>query len=157
GDAFSCAEVRAAGGDLGVWCWGQSDLGRLGTASAFVSSQSTPAAVPGLAAVTQGGLVAGYTDACAIETDFNSYKCWGENGAHQISDQAASITSPSFLLNGGGANPGEAMIGNGLICRIGHGNPGTYPDTYCLGTNDVGQIGRGHTGFDSGYGTRVTQ
>lgn len=158
GDDFNCAEVRAPDGTLGVWCWGNSDQGRLGNGSQVTAAISTPILVAGLGSATLGGVVAGHVNACAIDADFNAYKCWGDNAYKQVNGQSPSPSYPAFFEAAGGANPGDDAVGGNFICRVASGNPGDYPALYCFGANDAGQLARGKTGvIFFGYDDRSVQ
>lgn len=125
-------------GAAGAACWGQGDLGQLGTGSA--TSAATPAPVAGT--VSFKAIVTGYTHTCALDMDGGAW-CWGsdingELGAGTTPDQSCRglpcQTRPVRVATGERFT--QLAAGDMFTCGL-----ATSGTVFCWGYNDKGQLG----------------
>jgi alpha-tubulin suppressor-like RCC1 family protein len=112
GESSACA-LTAKGG---VECWGDGELGQLGTGSMDEPGSAVPVAVMGL---DEGyiAVAAGFASACAVRGVDGAVLCWGDDEDGQVGAGAAKLTaiavfspvqvlgvsSPAVSINAGGA------------------------------------------------------
>lgn len=85
GFEHSCG-VRSDGS---LWCWGNGALGRLGVEGD--PSRTSPTRVSWTRSRTRD-VVTGQGHTCALD-DTNALRCWGDNSAGQVGDEASSARS----------------------------------------------------------------
>ena len=135
GGAFTCALTQGGG----VQCWGDNNLGQLG--SRLVPQSPAPVAVPGIGVSTS--LTAGFFHACALGG--GTVRCWG-------GDQNFELGIP--LPDGGGSPP---IIYDVMApARVTASSPDTCVidakgNVICSGYNQSGQLGA------TNMGDKITQ
>jgi alpha-tubulin suppressor-like RCC1 family protein len=127
GNHFTCGLTT---GDK-VFCWGENDVGQLGTGSTATYS-STPTEVAGNRKYLQ--VSAGFGNmACAINLVRSAF-CWGSgrlgNGSIRSSRSPVKVSGNLAWL--------QLAVGGGYGCGI-----TTIHQTWCWGVNSRGQLGNG--------------
>jgi len=156
GNAFSCAVVGAAPGDVqgAVRCWGNGTSGQLGNGSS--SSSSTPVAVGSLTTATQ--VSARSVHACALLTR-GDVMCWGEGTSGQLGDGGTSSSAVPVAVLGTGADnyaildpqgqPAstkafQVSAGNAHTCaRVSTSSGSDGLGVKCWGATNHGELGNG--------------
>jgi cysteine-rich repeat protein len=141
GELHTCA-----GGDDGLWCWGQGVFGQLGYGNTeLVGDDETPAEA---GTVDLGAdvvaLAMGDVHSCAL-TDAGGVRCWGQSGFGQLGygNGAAIGDDESPATAGDVALGGEATaIATGIVSSYALLADGTIVS---WGGNDSGELGRGNT------------
>src|SRR5262249_54256429 len=117
GDRHACV----VGKDKKVQCWGNNDMGQLGT-KPDGEAHKKPVVVPGITAAVR--LVAGEASTCAILVD-GSVKCWGD-------DQLSAVSMVSDVA--------DVCFASGHACALTKSGK-----ILCWGANAHGQLGDGTT------------
>ena len=135
--SFACALVNGS-----VYCWGDDRYAELGPAG-----DGGPSPTPQLVLTDAGAVAAGFAHTCAMVGGVPS--CWGSNASGELGHApgGADHTCPSAMF----CNPTPQALPVTGVTRV---HPGHYASCfetatgpYCLGANDVGQLGLGT--FDS--------
>ena len=134
--SFACALVGGS-----VYCWGDDAMAQLGP-----SGNGSESPTPVLVASNASALSAGYEHACAMVS--GAPECWGSNVAGELghtpgTGDDACARGPCNATPQSISVPGATSMHPGLhaTCFV------TSTSTYCLGANDVAQLGTGT--FDS--------
>ena len=129
---FSCA---IAGN--GPYCWGNNNVGQLGTGSTTPAQSAVPLPVAISNPTSVTSISAGDTFACALKD--GAVYCWGTNNGGQLGlgtiDYQAHPTPT--LIPGLSSGVTEIAAGNSHACAIQNGV------VKCWGQNGFGQIGNG--------------
>jgi alpha-tubulin suppressor-like RCC1 family protein len=134
--SFACALVNT-----GVYCWGDDSYAQLGPAGSDASSP-TPLFVTGGASAVS----AGFSHVCALSG--GAVTCWGTNGfgelghAPGLGDQTCAGGTPCDPSPHSITLSGVTAIHAGLEASCFVANGGVY----CVGDNQVGQLGQGTDG-----------
>ena len=141
GGYHTCA-LDAAGA---AWCWGQNDLGELGTGTASQGGIIEPQEVTG------GHLFASLTTTmtftCGLTAGGDAY-CWGKNDFGQLGSSGA-ITCFTSWLTAEPCMPTPTAVSGGLdfdVIDAGTYFACGYPTSgipHCWGENGDGQLGAG--------------
>jgi alpha-tubulin suppressor-like RCC1 family protein len=141
GGAHTCA-LDANGA---AWCWGQNDLGQLGTGTASQGGIIAPQEVAGGHAFESLTTTMMFT--CGLTVGGDAY-CWGLNDKGQIGTELSQtcftswftaepcVPAPSALSGGVDFD----FIDSGTYYGCGYATTGT---PYCWGNNESGQLGAG--------------
>ncbi|HEY3452578.1 MAG TPA: putative Ig domain-containing protein [Myxococcales bacterium] len=128
GAYHTCAIVNGA-----ARCWGLNSTGQLGNGT--WDDQPSPVTVLGMDTGTRL-IAAGAYHSCAVGN--GRMMCWGANGGRQLWDgTTADHNEPVNTQGQADADIHELSLGSVITCLR------TNYSTYCLGTNDVGQLGNG--------------
>ena len=128
--------------DDSLACWGNNDLGQLGTGEeTFVVTPEALDTGDDTIAAIDGGLQHG----CALFTDSDSnvtLKCWGGNGSGQLglNDQTNRFRPTEITSTN---TPTSISVGSSHTCAIFTFN--TTDTLTCWGENEDGQLGLGGT------------
>lgn len=142
GGYHTCA-LDAAGA---AWCWGQNDLGELGTGAASQGGIIEPQPVAGGHAFS--ALTSTMTFTCGL-TSAGTGWCWGKNDWGQLGSSSATTCYTSWLtaepcmptpVAVGGGTPSFAVLDAGTYFACGYATTGI---PYCWGENGDGQLGAG--------------
>jgi alpha-tubulin suppressor-like RCC1 family protein len=142
GRSHSCARTS----DGNYWCWGDNSYGELGNNSTNSSSVPVYNDTPEWIAPRQR-LVAGWYDACVLDSAYGEVKCWGWNGygeigTGQIGMQEAPGNPVSRLTN-------VTALAGGLLyfCALENDAGGAQPvgQVMCWGYNGQYNLGTGDT------------
>ncbi|MBV8195344.1 MAG: hypothetical protein JOY80_07430 [Candidatus Dormibacteraeota bacterium] len=125
GETFTCA--IAADGSL--WCWGDDELGELGTGPG--SGSSTPRE---LGAGPWHGLVAGYQFACALDAN-GAASCWGNNGNGECGTITSANPAPIAPISGSNT---FVQLTAGAYFACGVRDDGKLR---CWGADSLGELG----------------
>jgi alpha-tubulin suppressor-like RCC1 family protein len=128
GSQHSCA--LTSGG--AAFCWGDNQLGQLGSVTGATHSDSATAVAGGQSFTA---LSAGAAHTCGIVTDGTAY-CWGDNSAGQLGDSGREASSATPVIVYGGRKFVAIAAGAHHTCGI-----GTDSSAYCWGDNSFGQLG----------------
>ncbi|HEX4336167.1 MAG TPA: LamG-like jellyroll fold domain-containing protein [Polyangiaceae bacterium] len=137
------------GQDSNVYCWGENDVGELGTGAPVSEFSPNVTKIQGLPPVRQVAVTSGRY-ACALLQD-GGVDCWGSNAADTLGDgvdgsaaTASSATPQPVLVSGVGATGTRLMnvtalsTGQEHACAVSQGN------LFCWGNNSAGQLGQGN-------------
>ncbi|MCA8837063.1 MAG: Ig-like domain-containing protein, partial [Proteobacteria bacterium] len=132
------AHTCALNTDDELYCWGESDSGRLGL-GAVSADGASPAEVAAPTNTSWSQASAGSEHTCAI-TMTGALYCWGEgdSGRLGLGTDTADKTTPTQV----GSDTDWVMVGTGEAhtCAI-----KTVDQLYCWGKADSGQLGLGDT------------
>jgi len=129
GRAHSCALLTTGS----VKCWGNNELGQLGT---DVGNTNTPVDVSNLTGVSL--LAAGYDHTCAALAD-GGMKCWGLNDLGQIGDGTQTLAlTPTLVETQSPFTYTAVSAGGKHTCAV-----STEAGLQCWGFNAYGQLGDG--------------
>ena len=132
GQSHTCALL--AGGAIA--CWGANERGQLGNGHAGgVSTTPSTASLGGATALAAGG-----NTTCAVDAS-KTVQCWGSNGDGEFGMKADSDPHPVAVAMPIVVGAVDVAIGNGFSCAM-----TDIGDVYCMGHNDVGQIGNPYGG-----------
>ncbi len=130
--------------DRDVWCFGDNGAGRLGVTGA---ATPTPAKVPGLPPIVQLRSL-GTADHVVALDDTGAAWCWGKGDSSQCGSPAAATLLPRKLAKSDGTPlTGVVQVtasSNSTCVRLSDGS------VQCVGSNSLGQLGRGMTGSSTG-------
>ena len=129
---FTCGVTT----DDRIYCWGQNDLGQLGTATLSRIS-TTPVAVAGNRRYRQ--VRAGGSSACAITMARTAF-CWGANNRGQLGNGTGSGSQVPVRVSGGALLWAQLTIGFEHACGV-----TTDGRARCWGVNILGELGDGST------------
>lgn len=146
GYAHTCA-LDVAGR---AWCWGNDDLGQLGSEKLATSTTPIPVDPPHLVGVYRQ-ISAGLTHTCALDAAGRAV-CWGGNAWGQVGvAPARAIEQPTPVqaglafsqISAGGAKIYEPNAKGGVDTLYVGATCGVTPggDAYCWGANLQGQLG----------------
>ena len=127
-------------------CWGSNIDDQL--AGGNIGFAPEPITVPNLAG-TVLATTAGGKHSCAVRTG-GELRCWGENEDGQIGDGTTDEALIPTAISTPPQNVVSAVAGDTHTCGIASGG-----SVHCWGQNDVGQLGRGFTGFRSEFPLQV--
>ncbi|MCA8836382.1 MAG: hypothetical protein K8963_00825, partial [Proteobacteria bacterium] len=135
GEAHTCALNT----DDELYCWGESDNGRLGLGTVSADGAS-PAEVAAPTGTSWAQASTGSEHTCAI-TMANTLYCWGEGDNGRLglgAEDTADKTTPTQI----GSDTDWVMVsaGGAHTCAI-----KTVDQLYCWGKADSGQLGLGDT------------
>ena len=136
GQAHSCAIANGR-----AYCWGNNDVGSLGTGN--TTNSSVPREVSRLPLGLLGKTVTDIStsvDSTCVVADGGAY-CWGNNTSGRLGTSIpGTIVVPSRVLGGlAGKNVTKIAAGRGHSCAI------ADAQAYCWGNNSAGQLGNGNT------------
>lgn len=130
GSKHSCAAAVT-----GTFCWGDNDMGQLGTDTAGVAS-STPLRVPGIQQFSS--LAMGVAHSCAVDISDSSVYCWGGNSLGQLGQGTIDAGGVTPLQIPGLPNIDRIVAGDNFTCAY------TFAqDVFCWGAGTDGQLGDG--------------
>jgi alpha-tubulin suppressor-like RCC1 family protein len=121
-----------------VWCWGDNNLGQLGTPLPPIKSQPELVPLPGRAVkVVAGGGYGAQAKAahtCAILSDGALY-CWGSGESGQLGD-GDIVSKPDPTLVGAAGSVKQVALGAAHTCAINQ-----LDEVLCWGADSDGQVG----------------
>ncbi len=119
-----------------AYCWGQNDLGQLGTNGVLFSFTPVPVSMPnGVTGFTR--IEAGDDHTCALTATGAAF-CWGKNGSGQLGNnsQADSFTPVAVNLPSGVSGFASLVAGMNHTCALTGAGV-----AYCWGSGGFGQLG----------------
>ena len=128
GTAHTCALTTGGA----VKCWGDGDLGQIG--SGVVGDRYTPTQVTGLTAGV-AAVGAGGSHACAVNTA-GALSCWGNNNSGQLGDGTTTQRLTPRAVTGMGSGVAAVTGGAAHTCAV-----TTAGALLCWGLNASGQVG----------------
>jgi len=128
GPGHTCA-LAAAGA---AYCWGNNNVGQLGSVTGAFESDSAQAVVGGhlFTAIAGGG-----KHTCALAADSTAY-CWGDNFSGQLGDSGREISTSTPVAVYRGRKYVAIAAGASHTCAI-----GADSSAYCWGDDSFGQLG----------------
>ena len=133
GLGHTCALFEDEDSNVFLWCWGENDVGQVGT------SDSVTRLVPTSIYEDDVSFTTGYKHTCALGT--NNLVCWGENGAGQlgVGDTINRFYTNLAYVNLGTNKSGKAIsAGNEHTCAILNDDK-----IKCWGKGGSGRLGNG--------------
>jgi len=130
---FACALVST-----GVYCWGDDTYAQLGPSGTIGTASPTPQFVTSGAS----SVVAGFAHVCALASGVN---CWGTNASGELGhaagagDQTCAGGTPCDSAPHALSVTGATRLHAGFHASCFEANASVY----CVGANDVGQLGLG--------------
>lgn len=132
GDDHTCA-ITSAGT---AYCWGYSDLGRLGSGSVLDEYSPVPVAAPSGASFVS--ISAGATHTCAVTTIGAAY-CWGSNGWGKLGNGGGGIQfTPALVSQAQSAKFVSISAATSHTCAV-----TAAGEAYCWGSGSWGELGNG--------------
>ena len=129
--SFACALVSGS-----VYCWGDDSYDELGPAG-----DGGPSPAPQLVVTGAGAVAAGFAHACALVG--GAPTCWGSNVSGELGHAPGG--TDQTCLGATFCNPAPQTLPLTGVVRMHPGYHGSCFETptvpYCVGANDVGQLG----------------
>lgn len=146
GASYACAlSVPVAGGPSDVFCWGNNNIGQLGTGP---SSHSAPTLVTG--GITSWVQVSAYHQHSCARTVAGEIYCWGDNNSGKLGTGSAAPSSSDMPIKlpafGVAAAAGQALD---VAVGFDHTCARSTLGTYCWGNGSSGQTADVALGFSS--------
>jgi alpha-tubulin suppressor-like RCC1 family protein len=129
----------------GVYCWGGSYQGELGSVVAVGQNQPTPTLVTGFHKTDNAIAVAsGYYNTCVLFSG-GAVKCVGatNNGVVGDYNSPANSTTPQAVV--GLTDATQVSVGPGFACAVHKVGSKGKPAVVCWGANGSGELGNGDT------------
>jgi alpha-tubulin suppressor-like RCC1 family protein len=137
--SFACALVSGS-----VYCWGDDSYAELGPAG-----DGGPSPTPQVVVASSVAVAAGFAHVCALGTT-GAPSCWGSNVSGELGHTPGG--TDQTCLGATLCNPTPAPLTLPGVVRMHPGYHASCFETsnglYCVGANDVGQLGNGS--FDAG-------
>jgi alpha-tubulin suppressor-like RCC1 family protein len=126
-----------------VDCWGDNELGEVGSGTAY-NAYATPTPVPGITTAT--AIAAGFEHVCALLAA-GTVQCWGDNEYAQVGNTSAASMQTSVCYAGLACAPSPVPAGglSGVVALAAGGNDAcatlSSGAVQCWGDDGSGELG----------------